>query len=95
LHHRRDFLRGAAAAALGELHDPAAREQLEAMAADEYRQRLASIAKAALEQLDKTPDVAPAEVIELRREVRELRESQEKLEKSLDDLKAKKAAKEK
>jgi aminopeptidase N len=93
LHHRRDFLRGAAATALGELHDPAAREQLEAMADDEYRQRLAGIARAALDRLDKTPDVAPAEVIELRREVRELRESQEKLEKSLDELKAKKGAK--
>jgi chromosome segregation ATPase len=78
--------------ALGELHDPAARERLEALAADERNEGLKAAAKGALEELDKKPRLAPAEVIELRQEVRELRESQKKLEKSLEELKSKKSA---
>jgi aminopeptidase N len=92
LHHPRRFLQGAAVRALGELHDPAARERLEALAADERNEGLKAAAKGALEELDKKPRLAPAEVIELRQEVRELRESQKKLEKSLEELKSKKSA---
>jgi hypothetical protein len=92
LNHPRQVLRGAAIQSLGELHDPAAREKLEPFAADQRDKYLSGLAKAALEILDKETILAPAEVGELRREVRELRASQEKLQKSLDQLKSKRAA---
>jgi uncharacterized protein YlxW (UPF0749 family) len=65
---------------------------LEEYAADASA-RVAPTAKAALEQLTKTAPLAPAEVSELRRELRELRASQDKLQKAVDDLKSKSAAK--
>jgi aminopeptidase N len=92
LNHPRQVLRGAAIQALGELHDPAARELLEPIAANEHDKYLARTAKTALEALDKETQLVPAEVGELRREVRELRKSQDKLQKSIDELKAKRAA---
>jgi aminopeptidase N len=93
LNHPRQVLRGAAIQALGELKDPAARERLEPIAADERDNYLARLAKAALKRLDDETRLVPEEVRDLRREVRELRESQEKLQKSLDELKSKSAAK--
>jgi aminopeptidase N len=93
LNHPRQVLRGAAIQALGELHDPAARERLEPFAADERDDYLSALAKAALAVLDKETRLAPAEVTELRREVRELRESQAKLQKAIDEMKSKGAAK--
>jgi HEAT repeat protein len=95
LSHPRQVLRGAAIQALGELHDPAARERLEPVAADERDEYLSTLAKAALENLDKETRLVPAEVGELRREVRELRKSQDKLQKSLEEMKGKTAAKDK
>jgi aminopeptidase N len=95
LSHPRQVLRGAAIQALGELHDPAARDRLEPVAADERDEYLSTLAKAALEILDKETRLVPAEVGELRREVRELRKSQDKLQKSLEEVKGKTAAKDK
>jgi hypothetical protein len=95
LNHPRQVLRGAAVQALGQLRDPAARDRLEPIAADKRDRYLSSLATAALENLDKETRLTPAEVGQLRREVRELRESQEKLQKSLDELKSKASAKQK
>ena len=92
LSHPRQVLRGAAVQALGELHDPAARPVLEPIAADERDEYLAEKAKLALEMLDKQTQLVPAEVGELRREVRDLRKSQDKLQKALDELKGKRTA---
>ena len=92
LNHPRQVLRGAAVGALGELHHPAARPLLEPLAADERDRYLAEKAKVALEALDKETPLVPAEVGELRREVRDLRKSQDKLQKAIDELKAKRAA---
>jgi len=89
LNHPRRTLRGSAIAALGELREPKARPLLEPIAAEPYNDRLAAVAKAALENLDKETRLVPAEVGELRREVRELRKGQDKLQKSVDELKAK------
>jgi aminopeptidase N len=93
LNHPRQVLRGAAIQALGELKDPAARERLEPIAADDRDNYLARLAQAALKRLDDEIRLVPEEVRDLRREVRELRESHEKLQKSLDELKSKAAAK--
>jgi aminopeptidase N len=92
LSHPRQVLRGAAVRALGDLHDPAARPVLEPIAADQRDEYLAGVAKAALATLDKETQLVPAEVGELRREVRDLRESQDKLQKAIDELKSKRAA---
>jgi aminopeptidase N len=92
LSHPRQVLRGAAVQALGELHDPAARPVLEPIAADQRDEYLAEKAKLALDMLDKQTQLVPAEVGELRREVRDLRKSQDKLQKALDELKSKRAA---
>ncbi len=86
LNHPRQVLRGAAIAALGELKDPAARERLEPIAADERDNYLARLAQAALKNLDDQTRLVPEEVRDLRREVRELRESQEKLERQIEKL---------
>ncbi|MBA3481455.1 MAG: HEAT repeat domain-containing protein, partial [Pirellulales bacterium] len=92
LSYPRQVLRGGAVRALGELHDPAGRPVLEPIAADERDEYLAGLAKAALEMLDKETRLAPAEVGELRREVRDLRKSQDKLQKAIDELKGKRTA---
>jgi aminopeptidase N len=89
LGHPRQFLRGAAIQALGELHEPDARELLEPIAASEHNETLAQMASAALAKLDKETPLASAEVGELRSDVRELRKAQDKLQKALDELKAK------
>ncbi|MBA3482090.1 MAG: HEAT repeat domain-containing protein, partial [Pirellulales bacterium] len=92
LSHPRQVLRGAAVRAFGELREPAARPVLEPIAADERDEYLAGLAKAALATLDKETQLVPAEVGELRREVRDLRKEQEKLEQAMKELKGKRAA---
>ena len=86
LNHPRQTLQASAIRALGELHNPAARELLQPIAVSENNKVLSTAAKTALAELDKETPLVPAEVGELRREVRELIESQEKLQKKLDEL---------
>ena len=93
LNHPRQTLQASAIRALGELHNPAARELLQPIAASDNNKVLSSAAAAALVELDKETPLVPAEVGELRREVRELLESQEKLQKKLDELGGKADAK--
>jgi aminopeptidase N len=92
LNNPREAVRAAAVRALGELKDPAARELLEPLAADEGDEAMSIAAIAALRSLDGQTPLVPQEVGELRRELRELRESQDKLEKSIDEVKSKSAA---
>ncbi|BBO36585.1 M1 family aminopeptidase [Lacipirellula parvula] len=93
LNHPRQTLQSSAIRGLGELHDPAARPLLAPIAANKVDAVLAAAAKAALGELDQKTPLVPAEVGDLRKEVRELREEQAKLQKSLDELKEKSAAK--
>ncbi|WP_428307372.1 HEAT repeat domain-containing protein [Lacipirellula sp.] len=92
LNHPRQTLQSSAIRGLGELHDPAARPLLAPIAANKVDAVLAAAAKAALAELDQKTPLVPAEVGDLRKEVRELREEQAKLQKSLDELKEKSAA---
>lgn len=92
LNHPRQTMQEAAIRGLGELHHPAARPLLTPIATNKTDRTLATVAKAALGEIDKETALVPKEVGELRKEVRELQESQEKLQKKVDELEGKKKA---
>jgi hypothetical protein len=91
LDHPREALQVGAIRALGELHDARARPLLERFRDGALGSSTAPVVKAAISELDKAAPLAPAEVSQLRNELRELRANQEKLQKSLDELKSKPA----
>ena len=92
LNSPRPLIQEQAVRALGDLKEPRARDLLEPLARGSEHDPLTAAAKSALRQLDGETKLVPAEVGELRREVRELRESHEKLEKSLKEIKGKNEA---
>jgi aminopeptidase N len=91
LDHPRESLRVGAIRALGELRDARARPLLERARDGAINSNLAPVVKAAIGELDKAPQ-APAEVSQLRSELRELRANQEKLQKLLEALESKSQA---
>jgi aminopeptidase N len=91
--HPREPLRLAAITALGELRDPRARALLSPIAESRGNDRLSETARNALIALDNTAPEVPAQVSELRRELRELKASQAKLQKAMDELESKSKAK--
>ena len=89
LDHPREALQLGAIRALGKLHDARARPLLERFRDGALGSNMAPVVKAAISELEKAAPLAPAEVSQLRNELRELRANQEKLQKSLDELKSK------
>jgi aminopeptidase N len=89
----RESLRLGAVTALGQLGDGRARPLIEPLARDELNGRLANTAETALETLDGKPAEVPAELGDLRSQMRKLRDSHAELEKSVEELKARVEAK--
>jgi HEAT repeat protein len=89
LDHPRESLRTGAIRALGELHDARARPLLERFRDGAISSAMTPVVKAAISELEKGAPLAPAEVSQLRGELRELRANQEKLQKLIEALESK------
>lgn len=96
LDHPKETVRIAAIRALGTLGDHQARGPLTALSESARSERVESTAKEALAKLDKKqPPFAPPEIVELRKMLEKLTNDNKQMRKELDELKAKKAAKDK
>ena len=87
-HPRRAF-QIAAVRALGRLGDRRAQTILKPLAGRPHRDRLASAAAEALEQIEKESPTAPKEIASLRSEIRKMREELDELQEEVEDVEAK------
>lgn len=90
VNHPKETVQIGAIRALGQLGDPAAKSVLETFAIkDGPSSRIVSAAEAALKQLQDSSPSAPAEVVQLRKELTEMKKNGLELRKEFDELKSK------